>query len=435
MPTYLPIQPGCEFYPYGAGRYVLHTPDQRHFLVSSTTKEILEALTASTPLEVLCENLSAGDADGTTAEELKGLLEKRYAHLGIFTLSLDPRPDDGDRSLTGGVAFLRCWDLLPAPFVRAVAARLRWLYNIVPAALAAVAIVAAHLSLYSHAVGGFHLRLPHGSSLAILFLSLLSILAHEMGHATALSRFNATPGKIGFGLYLLMPAFFADVSEVWRLPRRGRFAVDLGGVYFQQAAFVVFAFFAAAYSSLEFAAPCYAIDTMTLFALNPVFRFDGYWLLADWLELPKLQRDAIQLLKHWGSRLLTHIRPQTRPILETRPPLTRVQTLVFAVYAISCNLFMVLSIVVSLRYLRSNLFGFAHRLPAMFSKIGVSAAAGDWATVTDQIVLTLVASAFSATAVFGLCLYFARLFAAIRRMVQRSRFSPATSLSSTGHNL
>jgi putative peptide zinc metalloprotease protein len=403
MPTYLSIQNGCEFYPYGAGRYVLHTPNNRHFLVSDTTKELLEALSIRTPLETICENL--GDS-ATTAEELKSVLEKRYSGLGVF-LSDEPKPISETRSLTAGLAFLKCWDLVPASLVRHWAAGLRWLYGTAPAAITLAAIAAAHIALYSQHFDTFHLRLPHGSPLIILFLSLFSILAHEMGHATALARYGAAPGKIGFGLYLLMPTFFADVSEVWRLPRKGRLVVDLGGVYFQQAVFIVFAILALQFSSLELAAPCYAIDTMTLVALNPVFRFDGYWLLADWLELPKLHSDAVRLLKQWGSR-----------IPKTRPQLGRVQSAVFMAYAASCILFLAISLLLSVHYLRSGLFGFVERLPGLILEIRLSARAGDWATTTDQVVSTVVASAFSGTAIFGLSLYAGRLLAPISRLLR-----------------
>lgn len=414
---------------------MLQTPAHRHFLVSNETKELLETLSVPTSLEAMCEAFSDRAQNGTTPEALKSILETRYSHLGVFSSSNDLEFIEPKRSPTAGLAFLRCWDLVPANLVGLVAARLEWLYSKASVLLTIGLIIAAHVYIYAHSMT-FHVRLDHGSPLVILFFSLLSILAHEMGHASALSRFGATPGKIGFGLYLLMPTFFADVSEVWRLPRQGRIAVDLGGVYFQQAVFVFLAVFAAHYSSLEFAAPCYAIDTMSLLALNPVFRFDGYWLLADWLELPKLHHDAIRLLKHWGSRMLRKIRPQTPLSPAKRPPLNRLQTVIFSLYAVSCNLFLAFSILLSFRFLRSGLFGFLQRLPEALSQIRYLAEVGDWASLTDRLVLTFIAVAFAMTTVFGLYRYCASVLGVVVRSLCRvGTYSNTRFLSKKSHTL
>ena len=37
---------------------------------------------------------------------------------------------------------------------------------------------------------------------------------------------------MGAGLYLVWPAFYTDVTDSYRLDRRGRLRVDLGGLYF-----------------------------------------------------------------------------------------------------------------------------------------------------------------------------------------------------------
>ena len=37
---------------------------------------------------------------------------------------------------------------------------------------------------------------------------------------------------MGVGVYLIWPAFYCDVTEAYRLDRRGRLRTDLGGVYF-----------------------------------------------------------------------------------------------------------------------------------------------------------------------------------------------------------
>ena len=41
------------------------------------------------------------------------------------------------------------------------------------------------------------------------------------------------------GLYLVWPAFYTDVTDTYRLPRRDRLRVDLGGLYFNSVVAVV----------------------------------------------------------------------------------------------------------------------------------------------------------------------------------------------------
>ena len=68
--------------------------------------------------------------------------------------------------------------------------------------------------------------------LAVAGLTLASLLFHEFGHASACRYGGARPGVIGFGLYLVWPSLYTDVTDAYRLGRAGRLRTDLGGVYF-----------------------------------------------------------------------------------------------------------------------------------------------------------------------------------------------------------
>ena len=68
--------------------------------------------------------------------------------------------------------------------------------------------------------------------LLVFVVSVLSGGFHEFGHAAAARYSGADPGVIGVGLYLVWPAFYTDVTDSYRLERRGRIRTDLGGLYF-----------------------------------------------------------------------------------------------------------------------------------------------------------------------------------------------------------
>jgi putative peptide zinc metalloprotease protein len=131
------------------------------------------------------------------------------------------------------------------------------------------------------------LRDPNGMLIA-MGLSIISMLFHEVGHAAACRYGGATPGKIGFGIFIVWPAFYTDVTDSYRLDRRGRLRVDLGGVYFN----ALFALgLIAAYTITESPVLILAIvivHTEILQQLLPTLRLDGHLILADTIGVPDL---------------------------------------------------------------------------------------------------------------------------------------------------
>lgn len=136
-------------------------------------------------------------------------------------------------------------------------------------------------------------------------LFLFSILAHEFGHSSACSRYGAQPGEIGFCFYLVFPAFYSDVSSAWELKRKHRVVVDIGGIFFQLIVGSLYIFFYSIYISWV---PLYIATLMILgsclFSLNPIFKFDGYWLIADSLGVTNLSHQRTRIFQYMWRRLL-----------------------------------------------------------------------------------------------------------------------------------
>lgn len=179
--------------------------------------------------------------------------------------------------------------LLPQRVVRALAAPLVVLFTpaLAAGALAAfVALVALDpfwTRLHAFAAPTFAL------AYALFFVSLL---AHELGHAAATMRFGRAPAEIGFTMFVLIPAFYSDVTEIWSLPHRRRLVVDLAGIYAQLLV-------AAVLLAIDLAHPVPALPLAVtiivlscLYNLNPAFKSDGYWALSDLLDVHRLEHDA-----------------------------------------------------------------------------------------------------------------------------------------------
>lgn len=404
---YYRLKDGCEFYPYDGGmgkeEFVLRTPDNRQFKVSALSKQILERLDGTRGLGELVLELAEEGVD-ISGDQLRDLLEKQYGKLRVLENS---DPDVNQRlqphsTSSLGLPFLFHWNLIPKNWVARVASRLRFAYHraAVPPALLLIAV--SHYLVYFHPTSSA--TVSGAGALWVLALCLFSILCHEFGHATAVSKYGGSPGQIGFGLFLLLPSFFADVSEIWRFPRRRRMVVDLGGVYFQELSFVVFALLGYYTGAPEFFAVCYFIDLMAWFNLNPIFRFDGYWLLVDYLAIPNLYRQALGYLWH---RIRVALGLSHTPM--HLPAMRRHKYWIFIAYTVACNLFLIAVVWASYRYVSSTLARLPRVFPDIYYSLLRAVETYDAALFLNQLIALFFVIAFPGTALIGLYKYVSQM--------------------------
>ena len=96
----------------------------------------------------------------------------------------------------------------------------------------------------------------------------------------------------------LMLVAYVEVHDIWRLPRKQRLVVDLGGVYFQSMAVILLAAFAWAIHNPMVLWLVLFLDFSMLLNVNPLFKLDGYWAVSDATGIPNLhQRVGDQLRK------------------------------------------------------------------------------------------------------------------------------------------
>ncbi|HEY7910571.1 MAG TPA: hypothetical protein VIG62_01565 [Blastocatellia bacterium] len=396
------LKEGCKFFPYDNGNesreFIVLTPDNRQFKISPLAKQILERLDGRTSLDrVVCE-LQAGGMP-ISLGQLREFLEKQYGGLGIFD-NLAASDNQARPALPAKprVPFFLHWDLIPKRYVAAIASPLRFLYSR-PAVISGVALIfVAHYLVYiEHPAQKLAAR---PGSLWVLLLCFASILFHEFGHATAVSKFGGSPGRIGFGLYVLLPSFYADVSEVWRFKRRQRMVVDLGGIYFQLLSFVLFALLAATTDAPEYFAVCYFIDFMVLLNLNPAFHFDGYWLLVDYLAIPNLYRVSLSYMKDKIKRVFNRSH-EVAPL----PAMRKHMYWLFIFYALLSNAFLFVIIWISYRYVGSMATQIHLVYPAIYQSMVEAIRAHEVLRIMHLIVTIFFALAFPLTALLGIYRY------------------------------
>ena len=156
-------------------------------------------------------------------------------------------------------------------------------------------------------------------TIALLIYGMLTAAAivHELGHAAACRYGGATPGEIGFGLYLVFPAFYTDVTDSYRLGRAGRVRTDLGGLHFNALTVLVLAAAYVATGSGVLLLTALVLQFQMLQQLIPVVRFDGYYVLSDLAGVPDLFARVGPVLRslrpgHPVDPRVTELRPRSR---------------------------------------------------------------------------------------------------------------------------
>jgi putative peptide zinc metalloprotease protein len=128
---------------------------------------------------------------------------------------------------------------------------------------------------------------------------------HEFGHGLSCKAFDGEVHEMGFLLLCFSPAMYCNVSDAWRLPSKWhRIIISFAGIYVELM-------IAAAATFIWWNTPSFpfvnnlclnlmvvcSVSTV-VFNGNPLMRYDGYYMLADWLEIPNLRDRANKYLQN-----------------------------------------------------------------------------------------------------------------------------------------
>ncbi|MDF3932363.1 HlyD family efflux transporter periplasmic adaptor subunit [Pseudomonas citronellolis] len=181
-------------------------------------------------------------------------------------------------------------------------------------------------------IGGFSYLFSWSGALAFGVALWLAKFCHELGHAYMAKRAGCRVHSMGIAFVVLLPMFYTDVSDAWRVSdRRSRLLIGAGGVLAELllACVALLAWSLLADGPLRTAAFLLASATwVTTVAinLNPFMRFDGYFLLSDLLAVDNLQGRAFALCR-W--RLREALFGYGAPMPEPWPPRLRRQLLLW----------------------------------------------------------------------------------------------------------
>ena len=132
---------------------------------------------------------------------------------------------------------------------------------------------------------------------------------HELGHAYMSVRYKLRVPTIGIAFMVLMPVLYTDTSGAWRLrSRRQRLMIDGAGIFVELAlaavATLLWVFLPDGGLRLcVFAVATTSWVTSLAVNLNPLMRFDGYYILSDTLGFQNLQNRGFEMAR-WRLREL-----------------------------------------------------------------------------------------------------------------------------------
>jgi len=281
-----PVQGSAMISPH----YLVRRADGQVVQLSELLHLVVRELDPERTEEEVVAAVSAEYGRELNAVGLRHLLRTRLAPLGLVV--------DEDRPLETALPTARPLlslslrgTILPPGAVQETARVLRWLFlpPVVVAALVAWLVLDVALVLEGDLLAALRALLATPAQLLWLYALLTTgALFHELGHAAACRYGGALPGRIGFGVYLVFPAFYTDVTDSYRLGRAGRVRTDLGGLYFNVVALLLLGVGYLLSGDGILLLAVLVTHVQMVQQLVPIVRFDGYYVLTDLIGVPDL---------------------------------------------------------------------------------------------------------------------------------------------------
>ena len=174
---------------------------------------------------------------------------------------------------------------------------------------------------------------PKNIFLLSLTLMCTKIL-HEFGHGLSCKYFGGECHEMGIMILVLTPCLYCNVSDSWMLPNKWhRAAIGIAGVFVEcvLASICTWCWWFSREGTFHYI--CLNVMFLSsvstiIFNINPLLRYDGYYILADILEIPNLRQKATKIMAQKASTWFLGMEEQEDPFLPKK------NQLLFALYTI-----------------------------------------------------------------------------------------------------
>ena len=250
-----------------------------YYLLSAQKEENL----SSVQLSKLKENFNLSDCE---TEIISSEFRK-------FIFKLDKERVENTRN------YIKCKRILISrKLVHRLASKFKFLFNSATLFILFPPITSLNIYfLFSTSINGDLLMYWSDYPIIVCAIFFLGVF-HELGHASALTKYRQKPNEIGVGIYFIFPVFYSNVTSTWLLPRKEKILVNVGGMYFQLLINSVLILLIILPVSL----PLHLIQIIrnialynifiVIYNLLPFLRQDGYWIYADLFGIRNLMSRA-----------------------------------------------------------------------------------------------------------------------------------------------
>ena len=179
------------------------------------------------------------------------------------------------------------------------------------------------------------------TSLAGLYIGIAGLkFLHEAGHALAVRRFGGNVHEVGITLVAGLPLFHVEASDSYLFPKKSqRLAVASSGILIEILAAAgligIWLILADGFTRQLLTHLIILASVSTIFFNgNPLMRYDGYYILADALDMPDLRQRARAHI----TMVISHFLTGAKSNIKT----TRRDAWILGSYAIASSIYLVI---------------------------------------------------------------------------------------------
>ncbi|WP_233200086.1 hemolysin D [Blastopirellula marina] len=247
--------------------------------------------------------------------------------------------------LMSNVLALRLKGIDPDRLLTAMNPYTKWLFT-GPAFIAVMMLCSAAVLLVTVQHDVFVSRLPSfqeffGPSNWLLLGAVLGVtkICHEFGHGLSCKRYGGECHEMGVMFLVMTPCLYCNVSDSWMLPNKWhRAAIGAAGMYIEVilasiATFIWWFSEPGLLNHLALQVMFVSSVSTVIFNGNPLLRYDGYYILADIMEVPNMRQKASSVLHRYMSKYCLGMDPPEDPFLPER------NQFFFGLYTVASNLY------------------------------------------------------------------------------------------------
>lgn len=149
-----------------------------------------------------------------------------------------------------------------------------------------------------------------GAVMALVVFAFLKVV-HELAHAFTAKKYGVQVPHMGVAFIVLYPVLYTETTASWQLSsRRQRFHIGVAGILAELCLAGIFLWLwqispeGSVAQNISFLAIVIALLGSLLVNLNPLMRFDGYYMLCDITGLDNLQHRACAFARQALRRFL-----------------------------------------------------------------------------------------------------------------------------------